>query len=253
MFRDWETAQAAAREIMQGEAGFPAMLHLSGPEETGILLRVYGIPEKPLNRLLYARNYRPDQMCLLLGYVNGGKGLSLSAAKNVHGTAMWFGGFRLPGQFTRAWEKKRHSVPYIRDALQDFGFVLDTLECGVSWSNMDRIRRELCAYVNARPQTLCITHVEHMGPQGANLCLDFITQMRDPEEYRRFHAGFTDLVVECGACISGRYGIGKLSGPWLEGYLGRNEYAVIRALKKHFDPGNIMNPGGTLGLGLNQS
>jgi len=37
-------------------------------------------------------------------------------------------------------------------------------------------------------------------------------------------------------------------GPWLEGQLGRNEYAVIRALKEHFDPDNIMNPGGTLGL-----
>lgn len=32
MFRDWETAQAAAREIMQSEAGFPSVFRLSDPE-----------------------------------------------------------------------------------------------------------------------------------------------------------------------------------------------------------------------------
>ena len=37
---------------------------------------------------------------------------------------------------------------------------------------------------------------------------------------------------------------------WLEGSVGHNEYDVIRVLKNHFDPDNIMNPGGTLGLDL---
>ena len=47
-------------------------------------------------------------------------------------------------------------------------------------------------------------------------------------------------------------GIGKMFGPWLEGAVGRNEYGVIRALKQYFDPDNIMNPGGTLGLDVPQ-
>ncbi|MEG1805667.1 MAG: FAD-binding oxidoreductase, partial [Clostridia bacterium] len=31
MFKDWETAQKAAREIMQSEAGFPSVFRLSDP------------------------------------------------------------------------------------------------------------------------------------------------------------------------------------------------------------------------------
>jgi alkyldihydroxyacetonephosphate synthase len=251
MFKDWETAQAAAREIMQSEAGFPSMLRLSDPEETDILMRVYGMPV-PLNRLFEAKDYKSGQMCLLLGYTNGGKRLALSTAKNVHRVAIQFDGFWLSGLPTQVWEKNRYTIPYVRDTLQDFGLVMDTMECGVNWSNMDRIRREVCAYVKSFPQIICMTHLDHMNPQGANLCWKFITRMRGPEEYRKFHGGIQEAIVKSGACISHHYGIGRANGPWLEAYLGKNEYGVIRALKKHFDPGNIMNPGGALGLDLNE-
>ncbi|MCK5164109.1 MAG: hypothetical protein KAQ72_10335, partial [Desulfobacula sp.] len=35
--------------------------------------------------------------------------------------------------------------------------------------------------------------------------------------------------------------------PWMEKHLGAKQMDVLRAIKKHFDPHNIMNPGG-LGL-----
>jgi alkyldihydroxyacetonephosphate synthase len=34
----------------------------------------------------------------------------------------------------------------------------------------------------------------------------------------------------------------------METHLGKQQMAVLRALKKHFDPRNIMNPGGQMGL-----
>jgi alkyldihydroxyacetonephosphate synthase len=46
---------------------------------------------------------------------------------------------------------------------------------------------------------------------------------------------------------------GKMFAPWLESSIGKNEFAVYRALKRHFDPDNVMNPGGTLGLNLPES
>ena len=42
----------------------------------------------------------------------------------------------------------------------------------------------------------------------------------------------------------------KMMAPWMERHLGKQEMDVLRALKKHFDPKGIMNPGGTLGLDL---
>jgi alkyldihydroxyacetonephosphate synthase len=90
----------------------------------------------------------------------------------------------------------------------------------------------------------------HVYPQGANLYWIFISKMHNPEEYRKFHAGILDAIQKSGAAMSHHHGIGKMFGPWLEGSIGRNEYDIFRALKKHFDPDNIMNPGGTLGLDI---
>jgi len=50
--------------------------------------------------------------------------------------------------------------------------------------------------------------------------------------------------------MSHHHGIGKAFAPWLEGSMGEVEYSTYLALKKHFDPDGIMNPGGTLGLDL---
>jgi alkyldihydroxyacetonephosphate synthase len=34
----------------------------------------------------------------------------------------------------------------------------------------------------------------------------------------------------------------------MERHLGKTSMAVLRAVRKHFDPNNIMNPGGMLGI-----
>ena len=53
--------------------------------------------------------------------------------------------------------------------------------------------------------------------------------------------------------MSHHHGIGKMFGAWLEGQMGSLEYSTFRVLKNHFDPDNIMNPGGTLGLDIPQN
>jgi alkyldihydroxyacetonephosphate synthase len=52
--------------------------------------------------------------------------------------------------------------------------------------------------------------------------------------------------------MSHHHGIGKQTGPWLEEQIGSGNLDILRVLKRHFDPENIMNPGGTLGLDLNE-
>ena len=41
MFKNWEDAVEACREIMQGEFGFPSVFRLSDPEETDVAMRIY--------------------------------------------------------------------------------------------------------------------------------------------------------------------------------------------------------------------
>ena len=75
----------------------------------------------------------------------------------------------------------------------------------------------------------------------------------DKDEFVDYHRGVLDAIQKSGAAISHHHGIGKLFAPWLEGQLGKNQMDVFKALKKHFDPNNIMNPGGTLALDMPDS
>ncbi len=248
MFRDWETAQAAAREMMQSEAGFPSVFRLSDPEETSVMLHLYGVMDTPLKHLFRLRGFEENEMCLFLGFTNGQNGFSGNCAHNVRRVARRYGGMSLTGYVTRGWENGRFNDPYMRDTIQDFGLVTDTMECTVNWSNMSQVHADVRAYCKSRPNTICMTHMSHVYPQGANLYFIFIIQESSPEAFKAYHAGILDAIQKSGAAMSHHHGIGKMFGPWLEGYIGRNEYDVFRALKRHFDPDNIMNPGGTLGL-----
>ncbi|NCA95826.1 MAG: FAD-binding oxidoreductase, partial [Methanomicrobia archaeon] len=124
----------------------------------------------------------------------------------------------------------------------------DTLECSVLWSNMDAVHKSVREYCHSRPDTVVTTHLSHVYPQGANLYFIFITKMNNIDDYISYHSGILDAIQKSGASMSHHHGIGKMFGPWLEGSLGKTEYGVLKTLKHHFDPDNIMNPGGTLGF-----
>lgn len=253
MFPDWQTAQAAAREIMQSEAGHPSVFRLSDPEETSLMLRLYNIDETPLMKLFKLRGFKENEMCLFLGFTNGERGFSNNVARAAKKIARRYKGMSLTGYVTKSWEKGRFSDPFLRDTIQDFGLVTDTMECTVNWSNMSAVHASVRAYCKSRPDTICMTHMSHVYPQGANLYWIFIARMSDPEEYRRYHAGILNAIQKSGASMSHHHGIGKMFAPWLEYSVGVNEFDVYRALKNHFDKDNIMNPGGTLGLDLKEN
>jgi len=69
-------------------------------------------------------------------------------------------------------------------------------------------------------------------------------------EYREFQKGIIDRIHRYGGSLSHHHGVGKMIAPWMERHLGKEQMDVLRALKRHFDPNNIMNPGGTLGLDI---
>lgn len=253
IFPDWEKARNAAREMMQCEAGNASVFRLSDPEETSLMLQLYNVDETPLKKLLDMRGYKDMQRCLFLGFTDGERGFSRNVAKNIRRIARRYGGMSLTSFVTRSWEKGRFNDPYLRDTMMDFGIVTDTLECTVNWSNMAKVHEEVRKVCHALPNTIVTTHMSHCYPQGANLYFIFITRMEDAEAFKRYHATILDAIQKSGASMSHHHGIGKMFAPWLEGSLGKNEYGIIRALKQHFDPDNMMNPGGTLGLDLEEN
>ncbi|MDR2634541.1 MAG: FAD-binding oxidoreductase [Clostridiales bacterium] len=249
MFRDFESGTAALREVMQSDNGYPSVFRISDAEETELGFHLYGVAGTPLETLLKARGYRIGEACLMLGFTDGAPGLQKNVAAAVKRTARKYGGMSLTGYVTAMWEKGRFSDPYMRDNAQDFGMIIDTLECAVNWDNLAYVHQYVRKFVKSRPNTICTTHVSHCYPAGANLY--FIWMMKEDEsieEFKKFHSGILNAICESGASMSHHHGIGKLFAPYNVKSLGETKMNILRTLKNHFDPNGIMNPGGTLGF-----
>ncbi len=253
LFKTWREALSAARQIMQSEEGYPSIFRLSDPEETDVALHMYHIANTPADRVLQILGYHPLQRCLLLGSCNGGAGYTRNLQRSIHATCQQHGALALsPLGVTERWERERFRDPYLREDLQDFGIIIDTLECAVRWSQMETVHKAVREFVKSRPNTVCMAHLSHAYPQGGNLYFIFIARMDDPDEYLKLQYGILDVFQRNGAALSHHHGIGKTTAPWLEEHLGNVQMNALRTLKDYFDPENILNPGGTLGFDLSE-
>lgn len=250
VFKDWENGLNAAREIMQGEFGFPSVFRLSDPEETSIAFRLYGVADTVIDKMLAAKGYKDGKRVLMLGWSEGEKHFSKNVAKQIDKICKKHGAMYTTSIVTKGWEKGRFTDPYLREDMGDYGLMLDTLECSVNWDNFTNVYENVRRFCKSRPDTICMTHMSHFYPQGANLYFIFEAKMNDLDEYLEYQRGIMDNIQKYGAAMSHHHGIGKMTAPWLEAQIGKNQMDIYRALKQHFDPDNLMNPGGTLGLDL---
>lgn len=250
IFKNWEDARNAVREVMQGQFGCPSVFRLSDPEETEVALKLYGIEGTVIDKVMSLKGYKSMERCLLLGFTDGEKSFTKVVKRNIHKVCKRYGAMYTTGYVTKGWEKGRFKDPYMREDLQDYGIMTDTLECSVSWDRMQEVYEGVRKYCKRRPNTVHMTHISHFYPQGANLYFIFIAKINEIEEYLDYQYGILDNIQKSGAAMSHHHGIGKMTAPWLEDQIGRNQLEVYRTLKRHFDPNNIMNPGGTLALDI---
>lgn len=248
IFKNWDDAMAAAREIMQGQFGFPSVFRLSDPEETDVMMKLYGIEGTVIDKLMTLRGYKAGDRCMFLGFTDGETDFTKVVKRKVHKVCKQYGAMYTTGYVTKGWEKGRFRDPYMREDLMDYGIVIDTLECSVTWESMKQVHEGVRKFCKSRPNTIHMTHMSHVYPQGANLYYIFIAKMDTIDEYLDYQYGILDNIQKYGASMSHHHGIGKMIAPWLEDSIGKEQMDVFRALKQHFDPNNIMNPGGTLGL-----
>jgi len=248
MFPTWEAAVEAGREIMQGEFGMPAVFRISDPEETDNGLRMYGMDRPLVERVLTLRGLRPMQRCICMGTAEGDRGYTRLVKRRIKKICRRHGAMYLTGYGLRKWEKTRFKEALMREDCMDYGLLIDTLETSVTWDKLFDLHREVRAFVKSRPNTICMTHASHFYPNGTNLYFILVLKPKPGEDYDAFHRGVVETIVRHGGSISHHHGIGKLLAPWMETHLGKEQVDVLRALKRHFDPHHIMNPGGLLAL-----
>lgn len=247
MFPDFESAVRAGREISQGRFGMPAIFRISDAEETDVAMQMYGLDEGVLDKILKFKGLVPGRRCLVMGQAEGEKGFAANVAKMIKKTAKRHKGMYLTGYPMKKWYHGRFSDPYMRDALNDYGVLIDTLECSTTWENLHRLHKDVREVVKSRPNTICMTHASHFYAQGTNLYFIFITPMSDIEDFRTYQQSIIDAIERSGGSLSHHHGVGRMMAPWMERHLGVEQMGILKALKAHLDPNGIMNPGG-LGL-----
>ena len=248
MFPDWERGVAAVRRISQAEFGFPGVMRLSDPEETQVGLKLYGVEGSILDTAIKMLKLKPGRRCLFLARTEGERGFSRNVLRKSKRLCRKYGGVPLTGYAVKSWEHGRYRDPYLREDMEDFGIVIDTLETSVTWENLHQVHQSVRKVVKSRPNTICMTHASHFYPHGTNLYFILNAVFKDRQEYVEFQTRVIDAIAKSGGSLSHHHGIGKMLTPWMPEHLGPLQMGALQALKDYFDPNNIMNPGGQLGL-----
>ena len=120
-------------------------------------MKLYHIEGTIADSVLKLFGYQPMQKCLLLGHTEGERGFSRHVNAKIRQICRKYGAFDISfAPVTSNWEKGRFRDPYMREDLQDFGILIDTLECAVTWSQMEQVHKSVRAFVKSRPQTVCM-------------------------------------------------------------------------------------------------
>jgi alkyldihydroxyacetonephosphate synthase len=185
-----------------------------------------------------------------MGTFEGERDFTRLVQRKVRKICKGNGALSLGSYASKKWERTRFTEPYMREDLNDYGIILDTLETPVTWDRVLELHAKVREHIKRRPNTVCMTHASHFYPQGPNLYFIFILKAQSEQEFVDFKADIVDAIIAYGGSPSHHHGIGKMMAPWMEAHLGTEQMNVLRALKRHFDPNGILNAGGQLGLDL---
>ena len=251
IFKSFEQAVATMQKIIQSEYGKPHLFRVSDPDETDIAFKTKGFDNSFSDRLLKMSGFLPGKRSLMFVAVEGDKDYTRFVLKKIRRTAKKGKAMYIGKGPVKKWLDQRYSSAYMRDPLMDLGIMSDTLETAVTWENLLKLWSAAHAFISLRPKTVLMIHISHVYESGANLYLTFLSPMEKGNErndFAAFHKGLIDTIQENGGSLSHHHGVGRVLAPWMERHLGKTSMAVLRAVRKHFDPNNIMNPGGMLGI-----
>ncbi len=249
----WEQGLGCIRELAQ--AGVPlSMMRLSNAVETrtNLLMAGHHNAIRALERYLSLRRIGPDRCMLVLGYT-GTRREVRRQRRRARSAVRGYGGVMIGRPIGSAWARNRFRGPYLRNALWEHGYGVDTVETAVRWSRVSEMVDGFesgvrSALASQEEKTHVFTHLSHMYPQGSSVYCTYVfrlaaTARQTIDRWRQIKHAVSQAIVRCGGTISHQHGVGLDHRPYLVEEKGPEGIAAITSVLRHFDPQGIMNPG----------
>ncbi|MBT3246548.1 MAG: FAD-binding oxidoreductase [Actinobacteria bacterium] len=152
----------------------------------------------------------------------------------------------LDSSLVEQWWEDRNDVAGLA-AITKKGFVFDTMEVTVSWSNLDSCYRSVLDVVGAMDGVRVVSaHQSHAYSDGACLYFTFAARPEDPTVREAWYVAAWDVAaraaLSAGASLSHHHGVGLNRARFMAEALGSG-FEVLVTLKEALDPQGILNPG----------
>ena len=255
LFKNFEAGSIALREIVHSGI-HPAIARLSDAGETDFFSLISHLEKSGLEKLVqnltksYLKSKGYSEPCLLMMRFTIRNESDNIAANIALKIAKKNGGQQMPSSVAANWENTRFSLPYLRDTLVEHRVLIDTFETITQWNNLlplyQHIHNSLKSksdYFSKGGTLLC--HISHIYVTGASLYFTMIAPQQPGDEvnqWRQLKKIVSDAITEKGAAISHHHGIGKDHQHWYLQQLNPDARKLLRAIKHHIDPKNILNP-----------
>ncbi|MCK0165706.1 FAD-binding oxidoreductase [Marinobacter sp. S6332] len=255
-FPDWDRARTACRKLVQNRTQL-SMLRLSNAIETETQLALAGHPQLigMLEKVLSLRG-ADEGKCMMTFGLTGSKHQCASAKQEAKRICSEYKGVYTGTRLGKKWAEKRFTMPYLREALWQMGYAVDTLETATDWDNVDTLlglmENSLRNGLQARDEsknerTHVFTHLSHFYGQGCSIYTTYVFRVADSYEetlarWKHLKNTTSELIVRNRGTISHQHGVGKDHAPFLPVEKGELGMLAIRSLCQTFDPEGILNP-----------
>lgn len=250
---NWQAARTCARELKQRGIAL-SMLRVSNAIETETQLALAGHPAQIalLEKAIGLRGIKEGK-CMLTFGTTGSKAQCKTALREARAVIKANQGLYTGTYLGKKWAEKRFAMPYLREALWQLGYAVDTLETATTWDNVDNLLNKMEDNLRGGlsefgQKVHVFTHLSHMYNQGCSIYTTYIFANADSyqktfEYWQKEKVSTSKIIVENGGTISHQHGVGKDHAPYLPTEKGELGMKAVAAVMTEFDPETRLNPG----------
>ena len=257
-FPDWASGLAAVRQLGQAKLGL-SMLRLANAAETFTTLQMAGHANAIawLEHYLSLRGAGEGKCLLFAGFTGSSAGAVRAMRRAASGIWRGHGGVSTGTVLGSKWAERRFANVYLRNALWDAGYAVDTMETACDWPRVDAMVQAMegagrAALASHGERTHCYTHLSHVYAQGSSVYSTFVYRIGADYDgalarWQSLKAAVGDAIVAHGGTITHQHGVGKDHARWLAAEKGETGMSAIAAMVREFDPHGVMARGNLLG------